>query len=65
MAIISAPLLQKAVFQANQIIFERDYIVAVANKEISLTKPVFLELRYPNGAVRNIGIIHLVQLTGN
>ena len=57
--------LSTAIQKANKIIFEKEYIVAVVNKTISPKEPVFLQLRYPDGKARNIGIVHLVHLRGS
>lgn len=64
-ATATSPNLRAAIQKANQIIFEKEYIVVVADKGIYPKDPVFLQLKYPNGKTRNIGIVHLVHLRGS
>jgi hypothetical protein len=65
-AITSAsPNLRVALQQANKILFEREYIVVAKNEKASPKEPVFLQLKYPDGRTRNVGITHLVHLRGS
>ncbi len=59
------PNLLAALQQANKVIFERKYIVVAKNEKAGLKEPVFLQLKYPDGNTRNIGITHLVHLKGS
>ena len=63
--ITTLPNLQASIQKANQAIFEKEYIVVVANKEVRPKEPVYLQLKYPDGKTRNIGIVHLVHLRGS
>ena len=59
------PNLKAAIYKANQMIFEKEYIVVAANEKADPKQPVFLQLKYPDGRTRNIGITHLVHLRGS
>lgn len=62
----SADLLYEAVDQVNQQ-YEKDeseYRVEVTNTTIDPKEPVFLQLKYSNGAIKQIGVVHLVRLEG-
>jgi len=61
----ASPNLRAALQQANKIVFEREYIVVAENEKASPKQPVFLQLKYPDGRMRNIGITHLVHLRGS
>lgn len=61
----ASPNLRAALQQANKIIFEREYIVVAKNEKASPKEPVFLQLKYPDGRTRDIGITHLVHLRGS
>ena len=61
----ASPNLRAALQQANKSIFEREYIVVAANEKAGPKEPVFLQLKYPDGKTRNIGITHLVHLRGS
>jgi hypothetical protein len=59
------PNLQAALYRANKMIFEKEYIVVAANEKAGPKEPVFLQLKYSDGKTRNIGITHLVHLRGS
>lgn len=56
------PNLNEAIQNANEIFCGKGYTVAATNEQVNPKEPVFLQLRFTNGTVRNIGITHLVHL---
>jgi hypothetical protein len=61
------PNLNEAIQHANEVLCRDGYTIAVTKEPGLLTgnlkEPVFLQLKFTNGEVRNIGITHLVHLT--
>jgi hypothetical protein len=62
--ITASPNLRAAFHQVNKTIFDEEYVVVAANKTTNPKEPVYLQLKYPNGKTRNIGIVHLMHLKG-
>jgi hypothetical protein len=63
--VASLPDLNEAIQNANKALHGNEYTVVVASKDVNPKEPVFLQLRFNDGKTRNIGITHLVHLTGN
>ncbi len=59
--------LDLAIFEANRVLIEehRGCRVAFSSNFIGLRNPLHLRLQYDDGRVRDIGIIHIVNLRGN
>ncbi len=61
------PNLAEAVQKANTALSKNGYAVRVTNQEVKPKEPILLQLQYADGKTpnRNVGITHLVHLSGN
>ncbi len=57
--------LNEALDSANKVCIPQGYTVRTNHPQIDPKKPVLLSLIYPDKAVRNIGVVHLVRLEGD